>query len=72
MGFVSKRHAEVFLDQGKYWIEDTQSTNGTFLYRNGLFQRIQRSELRDGDLVALCYKQDKGPYITLTFKKSIN
>jgi hypothetical protein len=72
MGFVSKRHAEVFPDQGTYWIEDTQSTNGTFLYRNGVFQRIQRSELHDGDLIALCYKKDKGPYITLTFKKGIN
>jgi hypothetical protein len=72
MGFVSKRHAEVFPDQGRYWIEDTQSTNGTFLYRNGVFQRIQRNELHDGDLIALCYKKDKGPYITLTFKKGIN
>jgi serine/threonine protein kinase len=69
IGYVSKHHAEVFPEKGIYWIEDTQSKNGTFLYRKGVFQQIQKSELVDGDLVALCYKKDKGPYITLTFKK---
>jgi serine/threonine protein kinase len=67
--YVSRTHAEVFMDSGTYWIEDTGSKNGTFIYRNGMFQRIMKSELRDGDLIALCYKSDKGPYITLNFKK---
>jgi serine/threonine protein kinase len=70
IGFVSKNHAVVYPDQGKYWIEDTQSTNGVFIYRNGVWgNRIQKSELYDGDLIGLCYRRDKGPYITLTFKK---
>ena len=72
MSYVSKYHAYVFPERGKYWIEDAHSTNGTFIYRNGVFQRIQRSELNDGDLIALCYKKDKGPYVTLTFKKGFN
>jgi serine/threonine protein kinase len=72
MGFVSKRHAEVYPEQGRYWIEDYQSTNGTYIYRNNIFQRVQKTELHDGDLIALCYKKDKGPYITLTFKKGLN
>jgi serine/threonine protein kinase len=71
IGFVSKHHAVVFPQQSQYWIEDTQSTNGTFIYRNGSYQKVQKTELQDGDLIALCYKRDKGPYITLTFKKGI-
>jgi serine/threonine protein kinase len=69
MLYVGRHHADVYAKDGKYWIEDINSKNGTFIYRNGYFQQITLSELRDGDLVALCYKKDKGPYITLTFKQ---
>ncbi len=69
LSFVSRRHAQVFFDHGKYWIEDFGSTNGTYVYRNGLFQEVQKTELRDGDLIALCYKRGRGPYITLNFKR---
>lgn len=69
MCYVSRQHVEVFPHQGKIWIRDVGSKNGTFIYRNGLFQQVSTSELRDGDLIALCYKNDKGPYVTLNFKK---
>ncbi len=69
MCYVGRHHADVYLENGKYWIEDMNSKNGTFIYREGQFQQIKKSELHDGDLVALCYKKDKGPYITLTFKQ---
>jgi serine/threonine protein kinase len=70
--YISRLHAEVFMDGDKCYIEDVGSKNGTFIYRgqwpNGRFQQITKSELADGDLVALCWRQDKGPYITLNFK----
>jgi serine/threonine protein kinase len=69
MCYVGRHHADVYFEGGKYWIEDINSKNGTFIYRNGYFQQITRAELHEGDLVALCYKKDKGPYISLTFKK---
>ena len=69
MFYVGRHHADVYFRDGKYWIEDNKSKNGTFIYRNGYFQQITLSELNDGDLVALCYRKDKGPYITLTFKQ---
>ena len=28
---VSTRHARIVVDQGQYWLEDLQSTNGTFV-----------------------------------------
>jgi hypothetical protein len=67
--FVSRFHATVYPENGRYWIEDSQSTNGTFLYRNGRYDRVVKNELLDGDMIALCYKVGKGPYITFTYKK---
>ncbi|MDD4239322.1 MAG: FHA domain-containing protein, partial [Desulfotomaculaceae bacterium] len=29
--FASNRHALIFFKEGQYWLEDLQSTNGTFL-----------------------------------------
>ncbi len=66
---ISRKHAEIFPDQGKIWIQDLGSKNGTFVYRSGLFQPVTKSELRDGDLIALCFKKEKGPYIIFNFKK---
>ncbi len=47
---VSSRHARVVHMNGTYYMEDTQSTNGTYL--NG--QKIQRHALSNGDMIAIC------------------
>ncbi|SFJ08756.1 SpoIIE family protein phosphatase [Planctomicrobium piriforme] len=47
---VSRFHAQVLSNQGHYYLEDLQSTNGTFL--NG--RRVQKREtLQDGDRITL-------------------
>ncbi|MFH0963446.1 MAG: SpoIIE family protein phosphatase [Planctomycetota bacterium] len=45
---VSRRHARVFLENGKHFVEDLGSTNGTFV--NG--KLVERSELHDQDVLA--------------------
>jgi hypothetical protein len=42
---VSRRHAVLVARDGRFWIEDQGSLNGTFLNRS----RIESSELKDGD-----------------------
>ena len=46
---VSRAHAEVFPEAGRWWARDLGSTNGLLL--NG--ERIDRSELKDGDELQL-------------------
>ena len=46
---VSRRHCRIWLDEGRYHIEDLDSTNRTFL--NG--EAITRAELRDGDQIGV-------------------
>jgi len=46
---VSRQHARVFFRDGTYWIEDTDSANGTFV--RGI--RITCQELSDGDVIQL-------------------
>lgn len=51
---VSKVHAEFVCEDGRYFVRDINSTNGTYI--NGSKQRIisnQNIELRDGDRVRL-------------------
>lgn len=48
---VSRRHAVVVRDRGRYFIEDLESRNGTYLNE----QRIMdRTPLRDGDWIVIC------------------
>jgi pSer/pThr/pTyr-binding forkhead associated (FHA) protein len=42
---ISRFHAEIFTDEGNYFLRDLQSTNGTFL--NG--RKIEREKLGPGD-----------------------
>jgi FHA domain/Domain of unknown function (DUF1707) len=46
---VSRRHAELFLDDGRWILRDLGSSNGTYL--NG--RRIGEAEVRPGDVVHL-------------------
>jgi hypothetical protein len=44
---VSRQHAEIEVEDGKTWVSDLGSTNGTFVND----QPIERHQLRSGDLV---------------------
>ena len=46
--FVSGSHAEIFYEQGTWWLQDLGSTNGTFLNTQRVGNRIR---LSDGDIV---------------------
>jgi hypothetical protein len=46
---VSRRHARLWRQPGRWLVQDLQSTNGTFV--NG--RQVGRCELRPGDLLAL-------------------
>ena len=46
---VSRRHARIQQKDDSYWIEDLNSTNGTYL--NSL--PVKRKEIHDGDLIAI-------------------
>lgn len=47
-GFVSGAHAELVFDQGAWWIQDLDSTNGTFVNNQPVRSRAQ---ITDGDIV---------------------
>ena len=67
---VSRIHAKVYRDgKGQYWVEDNNSANGTFILKDGKYQRIKKFALYDGDTIALYYDASKGPHITLQFRK---
>lgn len=42
---ISREHCRLFEEDGQYWVEDLDSTNGTWLNE----ERVTRSALRDGD-----------------------
>jgi pSer/pThr/pTyr-binding forkhead associated (FHA) protein len=48
---VSRRHAAISIENGRFYIEDLQSRNGTFLNDQRI---LQRSPLHDGDQVLIC------------------
>jgi pSer/pThr/pTyr-binding forkhead associated (FHA) protein len=50
--FVSRRHCEFFERDGKLWVQDLSSQNGTFL--NGEALRFPRP-VRDGDRLDVAY-----------------
>lgn len=49
---VSTRHAEIQFSNGRYWISDRGSTNGTF-HNGHRLSAFERRPLRDGDRVVL-------------------
>jgi pSer/pThr/pTyr-binding forkhead associated (FHA) protein len=50
VGYLSRRHAHIFLKGGAPWIEDLGSTNGTFIGAVRLDEHAQA--LEDGDVLA--------------------
>jgi pSer/pThr/pTyr-binding forkhead associated (FHA) protein len=50
VGYLSRRHAHIFLKGGLPWVEDLGSTNGTFIGAVRLDEHAH--ELKDGDLLA--------------------
>jgi serine phosphatase RsbU (regulator of sigma subunit)/pSer/pThr/pTyr-binding forkhead associated (FHA) protein len=48
---VSRRHAAIVLDRGRFFVEDLQSRNGTFVNDEKV---IDRQPLRDGDHLVIC------------------
>jgi len=67
--YISRIHAKIYKDSSnQYWIEDCDSRNGVFVFINGRWVRKKKWALYDGDTIALCYSDTKGPYITFDFK----
>ncbi|MQL54923.1 FHA domain-containing protein [Acidianus ambivalens] len=51
---ISRRHAIISLEGGKLYIEDLNSTNGTYLYDGKLFQPVKgKQELAPGSIIKL-------------------
>jgi hypothetical protein len=48
--YVSRRHAQILFENGKFYIEDLGSTNGTFINDKLI---TGRTELKDGDTIKL-------------------
>lgn len=46
---VSRRHARIIRENGRYWVEDLGSTNGTFVNRGRRLIPGSRQPLGDGD-----------------------
>jgi serine/threonine protein kinase len=68
--YISRIHAKIVKDAGgNYYIEDC-SINGTFASTGGMYKKIARQQLRDNDVIALCWSSTKGPYMLLKFKTS--
>src|SRR3954451_11446984 len=51
---VSRRHAAILRDRGRYFIEDLQSRNGTFLNNQRL---TDRTLLGEGDQLIICAQE---------------
>ena len=70
--FIEKHHARIWVDpSGQCFIEDLRSTNRTAIKHANLnyevLQPSVKEELLDGDVVALVYTEDRGPYLTFPF-----
>ena len=50
---VSKTHAELTLstDRRNFYLVDCGSSNGTFIHRQGIWDRIKQDVVRPGDLL---------------------
>ncbi len=69
-GYVSRIHCMMVKRREGYLLVDNKSTGGVFVYSDGVYKRIEKWWLKDGDIIALCYDRVKGPYITFQFKEA--
>ena len=75
-GYISRRHLELAEIEGRWYIRDLGSANKTAVYWGGRWHLVWRGrgatsrwfELRDGDVIALGYDEEKGPYILITVR----
>lgn len=67
--FVSPMHAEISKEGDQFYILD-RSINGTYIYRKGRYVKVEKEHLFDGEIIVLCYKPEKGPYISLKFRNT--
>jgi len=74
--YISREHLEVKFMGGEPYVRDLGSVNGTAIYRGGEWMVISRGPkkpgdyvpLRNGDLIALAYSEEKGPYLVITVR----
>ena len=76
-GHVSRHHARVRLDSNsECWIKDLHSLNGTYIIhttKSAHFERLIPDTwypLPDGAMVALAYRQSKGPYVVVSYHRN--
>jgi len=67
--YVSPLHAEIQRLNDKYYILN-YSINGTYVYENEKYVKIDKWPLSDGDTIALCYNPTKGPYRIMKFRNT--
>ena len=49
---ISRRHALIEFKDDKLFIKDLQSTNGTFIFKNGYFEKLEtEAEINPGDVI---------------------
>jgi pSer/pThr/pTyr-binding forkhead associated (FHA) protein len=70
---VSRMHSQILKDDsGQYWVEDTNSKHGTFVYQNGQYKKILKWALYDGDVIVLCHDVEGGKEFPIKFRKQKN
>lgn len=73
---VSRRHALIYRAGGRWYIKDLGSLNKTAVFRDGRWHLVYKArgeeshpfELRDGDVISICYDERLGPYLQIAVK----
>ena len=50
---VSRHHATIKAEEGRFAIGDLGSTNGTMLWRDDRWQTVKTEDLRSGDVIVI-------------------
>jgi len=71
---VHGKHCVIYFNNGRYYLEPrvsewSEKINYPYVRRKDSYIKVEdRLELRDGDIIVLCYNPKKGPYIELPFR----